>query len=508
MVHLRIIAGIICLIALTGSVHAKPPNTLAELDPTARKLTEISLEWMDSWWKPETNMLGGSVRGTMIYATGLLLRDEPGDRERAYQAIGTVLDNQWNRPKRKFHGTYRRSLNEPDPPKPSRVWKDYDPNWREFIGTQQILILQAMPDRLSPEVTERIDEALKLAAEGALKRRVNPGYTNIALMSAYLLTYAGQRFDNPEWLDAGDWLLDGVYELFTRYETFEEYNSPTYYGVDLFGLGLWRAYPLTDKMDAMAQEMEAALWRDIGNFYHAGLKNMAGPYDRSYGMDMTKYMALVGMWIAMHVPEESWPLPDLTRSAPKMSELAFMPSYAMLKGPIPSEVQQQLLSFNGERRMERPISPEGERIAQAWLTEDFIVGAGTTPRGKPANNQAHPATVHWRAPNGEIAWLRLVCDWPASGIIDGDKLVITVDPGRKSDPIDAIYCVWHAPGVESEDLMAGRWDLPGLSFRVEAPLENGVAQSTTHGKQMRYAVPETLRGKPITIVLTPEPRLQ
>ena len=50
---------------------------------------------------------------------------------------------------------------------------------------------------------------------------------------------------------------------------FREFNSPTYYGVDLWGLALWRRSS-SPRLVAAGQRLEAALWRDIATFYHAG----------------------------------------------------------------------------------------------------------------------------------------------------------------------------------------------------------------------------------------------
>jgi hypothetical protein len=38
-------------------------------------------------------------------------------------------------------------------------------------------------------------------------------------------------------------------------------------------------------------------WRDIGQFYHAGLRNLAGPFTRACGIDMLHYINLTGLWI-------------------------------------------------------------------------------------------------------------------------------------------------------------------------------------------------------------------
>src|SRR5262245_26208483 len=122
-----------------------------QLDATARDLAERALSWMDGGWDEaagcfrmpgdilyEAGQLGvpaHMVRETAWYAVGLLLRDAPGDAARAARAIETLLGYQFDVPDQPYHGTWYRSPFEPPPPANPVIWKDYDPNWREFIGT-------------------------------------------------------------------------------------------------------------------------------------------------------------------------------------------------------------------------------------------------------------------------------------------------------------------------------------------------------------------------------------
>lgn len=154
------------------------------------------------------------------------------------------------------------------------MWLHYDPNWRSFIGTTFALILDEYSDRLPQALTKRIEASIALSIEGEKREnRLSPSYTNIALMHGFLQTWAGRRLNRPEWVTEGERFCTEVYNLFSENGTFPEYNSPTYYGVDLYGLGLWRAYGVTPNVRRMGADMEAALWRDIALYYHAGLKN-------------------------------------------------------------------------------------------------------------------------------------------------------------------------------------------------------------------------------------------
>ncbi|MBI1878738.1 MAG: hypothetical protein HYR94_11035 [Chloroflexi bacterium] len=138
---------------------------LDSLPPQSRVWTQQALSWMDTDWDEALGLLGDpgasppaqrgknetelpkthSVRSTIWYAAGLLLRNQRDDVSRAHQAIEAVLSYQFDAPTQIYHGTFARTATEPHPPDHPVIWKDYDPNWREFIGTTLALIYKNIP---------------------------------------------------------------------------------------------------------------------------------------------------------------------------------------------------------------------------------------------------------------------------------------------------------------------------------------------------------------------------
>ena len=117
-----------------------------------------------------------------------------------------------------------------EPPSTGAVeWVDYDPNWRQFLGTTFAVILETFA--VSPAVGARLREAIDRAIAGEPRDRVSPSYSNIALMKA--------------WLERDEVFAASVVDCFDEHGAFEEYGSPTYYGIDLYALALWRRYPPT-----------------------------------------------------------------------------------------------------------------------------------------------------------------------------------------------------------------------------------------------------------------------
>jgi hypothetical protein len=474
-----------CLLPLR--LHAKVQ------EPRAAELLKESMAFCDTLWESRSATVWQapsrenpspkrrSVRGTAWYALGLLARDGAGDRERAAQAIDLVLQQQIEAPGEPWDGTFFRAPEEPHPPLFARVWDDYDPNWRQFIGTTWALILLEFPDRLPAGMTARLEESIKRALQGEIDHpRLKPEYTNIALMHAFLASFAGQRFNRPDWSKVGDELADAVYALFKTHGTFEEYNSPTYYGVDFYGLALWRAHGPTPRFRQLGAEMEAALWREVAMYYHAGLRNICGPYDRGYGMDMTHYAALTGVWMSMVLPKEQSPLPAADERMEHAHDYGFAPLFAVLGAQVPADALEHFKAFKGERLVERQIT--SQRTATAWLGDRVMLGGEVTKLSRAAGtpySQFYPATIHWKMPDGRIGWVLL----KKASRIDARASANQLDIHAVGDAVFRIpVYTTRGEGTLSRD----GWKLAGLNVSVETDATAFTAEKGTHWVDLKY----------------------
>ncbi len=201
---------------------------------------------------------------------------------------------------------------------------------------------------------------------------------------------------------------ESVYQLFRKNNAFFEYNSPTYYGVDLYGLALWRDYGSTSRMQAIGGEMEAALWNDIASFYQPDLRNISGPYDRSYGMDMESYVSVAGVWMRTVLDVQKAPLPKISATTDHVEDVWFAPLLAILGTRIPQNALEKINKFEGEHLLHKQITEQ--RAATAWIGRDVIYGGEVTGKTKDSGTttQFHPATIQWRTPSKAIGWVRLV----------------------------------------------------------------------------------------------------
>jgi hypothetical protein len=224
-------------IAFTATAIAAPrhPN-VASLSRNSREIFTTAMKWGDQSYDAKAKLcrmppspqyaeahlpVHLAVRESAWYSVGLLLRDGPGDRERAAQIIDTVLKAQYREPGKPWDGTFRRTPTEPEPGGNAEMWRAYDPNWREFVGTTFALILNEYPDRVPKELQARMIDAIDYAVAGEMKQgRLLPSYTNISLMYGFLWNFAAVRGGKPEWTDQAEQWQTTTYDLYKQHDAF------------------------------------------------------------------------------------------------------------------------------------------------------------------------------------------------------------------------------------------------------------------------------------------------
>jgi hypothetical protein len=487
----------ILLLALPALVsRAQTPHrvSLATMSPRTRALFLKSMDGNAQLWDPSVHLIRSPeyvpghpapdthltdthywekccsrVRETSFYALGLLIRDAPGDRQTAAEALNEVLRQQYTQPGVRWFGTYKRTPEETVPATGAVMWRDYDPNWREFIGVTLEMILVEFSDRLPAELAQRLYHSIDLAVQGEMdEKRLMPAYTNPALMYGALWDFAAVHGHRADWQkQSADW-IDSVYALFAKYGAYAEYNSPTYYGVDLQGTSLWRDYGSTEHIRNLGSRMEAQMWHDVAALYQPELHNLCGPYDRSYSMDMEPHADLVALWMANVLDVAHSPLPPIEQL--NGASLSYMPQVAVLGARIPAEDLAHMATFQGEHAFRRQITDD--RIATAWVGKQAIWGAEFTSktRGVGKDSQFHPVTVQWRLPSGGIGWIDLVSSPPIDATAARDGITISAT--------GTLRLRIHASGLTPDKLTAALWDLPGLRVSVTSDAKGAFAVQT------------------------------
>jgi hypothetical protein len=431
-----------------------------------------AFDWMAEWWDDEAAMVWnppGSfdllfpprsvhlVPPTIWYGLGLLARNDIAGAVAAFEA---VIACQLDEPGAPWHGTFARFREFPPPRAGAVEFVGYDPNWRQFVGTGLALALLIGRNDLPGAAVDAMIGAIEMAVDGEPPDRVAPSYSNIALMRAWMEVHCGELLDRPDLHKRGEELAAAIVERFDAHGAFDEWNSPTYYGIDLYALRLWRLR--SSLLRTAGERMEAALWSDLAPWYHAGLRNIAGPYTRAYGMDMCRYVAAVGLWMQQAAPEAAAPLPDLSGPFSHSHDLSLAPVVELLEASVPDDATSHLHRFSGERSVHRIVSDDPERVATGWFGERVMIGAERGGRTWSARGQYHPVTVHWWDPAGRTRWMRMVHAGPIEATALEAGLVAVCHPHRRRGAQPTSFLLSAA-----ESVTADRWELPGLTVRVE-----------------------------------------
>lgn len=489
----------------------------------------------------DRELAGHSTRGSAHYAVGLLLRGEPGDLERACTVMARVLDMQYDCPGEIYHGTFRRSPQDDHPPvgnypwlslgpghayflastlekiqaaflaavarggvagipagtdqKPIRealeeaagavlplVWKSYDPNWREFIACALAVALELFEPQLPKALVAKIDRAMTLAVSASIDRRISdaiPMNTNIELMHMFICDYFGSRYRDAGWSAHAAREAAAFLESFREFGTFAEFNSTTYYGVDLTVLGLIRQYGKSASVIRMGREVEHGLWQNIALFYNANLEDLSGPFSRAYTMEMLKHSSL-GVYIYLALGHGYEHLAGIN------GESGHDPLIALVGVKVPLEVLPTLKSHQNDRFVERHFRELCERDkpglnrnlckASAWIESRRMIGAMSGSRN--TNGQLHPATIHWLTGEGEKYYLRLLRRVPGEswnnhlrGVVfeaAASNEELMVEATLRTDRDIEVYFEITGPGIGASVITESSWQLPGLTLAVEA----------------------------------------
>lgn len=335
-----------------------------------------------------------------------------------------------------------------------------------FVGCDLVMILEKYRDILAPALVASIEDALVECARGLYDRNERPTYSNIAMMGALVMEWVGVKLDIRELRDAGIRKSWEIYLLFTCNETLSEFNSPTYCGVDMLVLAMWRDIGPTDTMRRMGAIMERALWRQFADFYHPGLKNFAGPYIRAYGMNMKAYYAITGIWIALAIDDVAdAPLPDVLIDTYKYGELNFIFPAVIVGHSIPDAgIVERFRSITEPRYLERWLPTDISGLKNpyrvtATVHPDWMMG-GVSGRLQ-ESGQFFTGCIHWNSTDGSLAWL-LVSGLDCLDVeVSGETMTL-----RQNIRAENITFYVECYNLTTAMISGPTWDLPGISFEV------------------------------------------
>ncbi|KAI1082529.1 hypothetical protein F5B20DRAFT_597495 [Whalleya microplaca] len=441
-------------LALAAIVQLCHGSYMSSLSLNAQQLLNESMGWMDTWYDSNVGYLydvaGNAAlrhetRSSAWYALGLLARNEDSDVQEAERIIVNLISAQFKNESDQWYGDYQVYPEEPlvgSPNYAPSIYSSWDPNWRGFVGTTLVMIIEEFSDLLSNDTQELILDSLATATFGDSYRvggvdgdNLYPAYSNPAIMRAFVSGWAGRRLNDENFTAAGEVYAQEIIDLFDRANTLSEFNSGTYTGVSLFGLVLWSKYLPEDSI--MAQHGPTMLketWSAVSQLWHPGLKNMAGPWDRAYGYDMNRYLSLMALWFWTLIGKEKSSLISQPQIMSHVADYAWGPLMAVLAdfhaSLLPEGTLEKLTEFSGEHTFEAqayyPPYDKVPRNITTWLSDKLTIGAESYDEivvGGPSKSQEsfNPAVIQWNT-GDEIAFISL---YPTE-----TALHVDVSPGR------------------------------------------------------------------------------
>jgi len=329
-----------------------------------------------------------SVRET---ALGAFLDLEDGNVERAVIAIGNVLALQYPDSDWPWSGTFPVTAEQPDPPGAEAVeWVHYDPNWRQFVGCILAMCVIHHGGSLPASALVDIDVALLRCVRGEPEARIAPWYTNPNLMHAWLLAHVGARRNDDALVAAGERRRDSIIERFEHHGDIDEYNSPTYDGIDLWALGLWSMHPPTTRFAESAAAMLPRVGARISTLYHPSFGTTCGPYIRAYGLDPTRYVSLSGLLFSLCAEPADVVLPSpIDADTVHVHDLYFLPVLQQVADALTPHLH--LAPVSTGRRHEQHFSGS---VAASLLRPGVAVGWEHGRRHEASLDQYVPFSAH------------------------------------------------------------------------------------------------------------------
>lgn len=315
-----------------------------------------------------------------VYALGLLDSRQPVHVERAQGILEQVISLQDQNPEHDTFGIWSWFYEEP-----LEMMAPPDWNWADFCGKRLVLAEQRHSDLLSSELREQIRHALFCACDAIIKRNVGPGYTNIAIMGAFVTLLTGEVYNEAKYLNYGLERLRLFSDYTKQLGTFQEYNSPTYTIVAIQELSSIHTATQVAEAKQLSLELLDVAWGLVAEHFHAPSKQWSGPHSRAYNTLMTPEM-LSFVQIASH------------------GELSFLPE---------EQLKYNLDWYGNDIRCPAKYIPAFKRTETAELVQTInkdddghIVNQATTYMEGPVSVGTFSRDVMWNQRRNLLAYVR------------------------------------------------------------------------------------------------------
>ncbi|MBQ1498925.1 MAG: hypothetical protein IIZ38_11485 [Sphingomonas sp.] len=252
----------------------------------------------------------------------------------------------------------------------------FDVNGVEFSMFQAGLMHRLFGDRLPPDARTKLEALIDTGIKGMQRHPVKLDYTNIYLTQAANLILCGEAANRPEIAAQGYARLD-AWLAFTTGHGVTEFDSPTYYGIDIEALAAIARYAARTEGRAQAAVALRYFWADVAANWWAPGDRLGGANARSYDY----------LWGRGYLEAQTWPagwlraLPELEGAGWIAGPRANLVSMLDAAEWGPDQEQADALRRQVPRTVVQKWGAEPERIATQYVGRSFSLGSAGAGRG-------------------------------------------------------------------------------------------------------------------------------
>ena len=399
-------------------------------------------------------------------ALGAFLDLENGNPVRAERALREVLKHQYSGDADgRWAGTFKTHANQPDAGSSDQdgrarttQWRDYDPNWRQFLSVILWVTERLYGHVLPDDLRTAMQRAVTLAARSEPIDRIAPEYSNVALMHAWLADVTS----HPSTLQ------EQVAKQIERDGDIAEYNSPTYDAISLLAACLLADFATSTGARQLGTCVIDRVSTRLQVVWHPTLAIQAGPHSRSYGVNPRQYVSLIAVLMAAIDVPAAGPT-ALNDSTTHVHDLYFLPLFSRLCGRLRRRfVPQPVVAPR------RHVQRFGDVTATSILEPSMVVGFEHGRRTRFALDQYAPFTM---TSNHGYLGIRTRPDTDWVDVVEIAPHVYQVRSARRTGPdvqhdVAALTIVAsRAPIMHENELIFGDITLqfPALTVEVRLP---------------------------------------
>jgi hypothetical protein len=246
-----------------------------------------------------------------------------------------------------------------------------DENANDFVAQALGPIWLHYREKFSTDFQYEMSNHMHAVLRALYRQEIAIGYTNIYLRRAVSQILIGESLSLPGAVHAGGQAL-ARWLAYTQASGIHEYDSPTYYSVDLNSLVMGYLYV---KAPWLHQTLKAALdlfWTDIKANYFPGRQDLSGAHSRDYDFATGQGGILYYLWTEGKC---SWYRTDASRV--EMEQVFILENGVSPRGYHPDWEALPSVSDNLPKWVVQTNDTTANADRVNWITPDFALGSAS-----------------------------------------------------------------------------------------------------------------------------------